>query len=173
MENKQQTYLNSLPRKWVYGSLVVLTLLAVALFLFVPHYKPLKLATMDEVNQAHHDIIHAYFLKETRCQNDNRSARDRILEFNKYFKVNKYANRAVIRGCNDSDLMLARADSNKWLVTEVNITLNTRQNPVWQQACLIDDITTADTKVRSENASIDDHNLSVCDKLRKESYIQL
>lgn len=169
----RKRYFENISRKKVYGGLGVLLIIALGLFLFVPHYKPLKLASQDQINQAHHDIITSYFTSSTTCKNDSRTPQERIAEFNKYFKVNKYANRAVLRGCNDTDTMLEKADNGRWLKTDVNIVLSSRQNPVWQKACLIDDITTADTKVRPENGSIDAGNLAVCDKLRKESYVHI
>lgn len=170
---QQRLYLEFVPKKAVYGALFGLLLVAVGLFLFVPHYKPLKLASKSELEQAHYDVIKQHFVASTTCNNDTRSKTDRIITFNKYFKVNKYANRAVLRGCNDADVMLAKNDAGKWVKTDVNIQLQLRQNPVWQQACLIDDITKADTVVRPENKSIDANNRAICDKLQKESYIQL
>jgi len=169
-----QRYFERLSRRWVYGSLLGLLILAVGLLLFVPHFKPLTLASQDEINQAHHDIINKYFLKDTLCPaGDNLSHDQRVKSFNAYFKVNQYANRAVVRGCNDTDQMLAKMDNGKWLPTDVNIRLDTRQNPQWQKECLIDDITVADDKVRPENGSIDAFNLSTCNKLRRESYIEV
>src|SRR5436309_10737948 len=108
---KRPRYFENIPRKRAYGALGALLLIAVALFLLVPHYKPLKLASAEQINQAHYDIITHYFTKSTTCKNDTRTAKDRILEFNKYFKVNKYANRAVIRGCDDEDTLLAKTDA--------------------------------------------------------------
>lgn len=171
--NNKRKYLNSVPRYYVYGGLAVLTVIALALFLFVPHYKPLKLASDAEINQAHKDIIQQYFVASTTCPGDTRSHTDRVKEFNKYFKVNKYANRAVIRGCNDADSMLAKDDNGKWQSTNVNIILSLRLNPTWQKECLIDDITVADTKVRPENGSIDRFNYDTCNRLLKESYLRL
>jgi hypothetical protein len=107
----------------------------------------------------------------TTCRNDTRSHEDRVKQFNKYFKVNKYANRAVIRGCGDADSLLAKADNGTWHKTSVNIILSSRQNPWWQKECLIDDITTADTVVRPENRSIDQFNYDICNHLLRESYV--
>jgi hypothetical protein len=167
----EKRYLQNIPRKVIYWPLGVLLVLVLALFLFVPHYKPVHVASNDELSAAHKAIIQRYFLASTICLNDNRDKTDRIKEFNKYFKVNQYANRAVIRGCNDNDTLLVKDDQGKWQRTDVNIVLNTRQNPQWQKACYIDDITVADTKVRPENSSIDANNLHICDSLAKESYI--
>lgn len=175
--SKQKTepkqYFTQIPRKLVYGCLVVFALIALALFLCVPHYKPLKIASLQQLTDAHRDIIHAYFVSETTCQNDTVDHNTRVKTFNKYFAVNRYANRAVMRGCNDSDVLLAKDDAGKWQKTDVNIVLSSRQNPQWQKACLIDDITTADSKVRPENASIDAFNLESCERLAKQSYVEV
>jgi len=166
-------YLEQLPRKWVWGGVGVFAVIALLLFLCVPHYKPLKLATDQQMQQAHQQIIGRYFLASTVCQNDTMTHDQRVAAFNQYFKVNDYANRAVIRGCNDADTLLAKAEGGSWQRTNVNIRLDARQNPSWQKACLIDGITTADTVVRPENASIDAHNLQVCNDLRRQSYIEV
>lgn len=165
-------YLQNISRRLVYGGLIAFALIAGTLFVAVPHYKPVKLASLNDLQNAHHDIIKQYFVAATTCKHDNRDKTDRIKTFNKYFKVNQYGNRAVLRGCNDADQMLAKDDTGKWITTDVNIVLSARQNPEWQKACLILDITTADTNVRPENTSIDANNLKVCDSLGKQSYIQ-
>lgn len=169
---KPKQYLPNVPRRWVYGGLGVFAILAIGLLLVIPHYKPLKLATTQEMQQAHQDIIMSYFVVNTTCKQDTRTKTDRIKTFNKYFKVNQYANRAVFRGCNDTDQLLAKNDTGKWVKTTVNIVLSSRQDSLWQKACLIDDITTADSLVRPQNSSIDAHNLKVCDSLSKQSYLQ-
>lgn len=172
-DKNKRRYFNSVPRRHVYGGLALLSVIVLGLFLFVPHYKPLALASDADINQAHKDIIRQYFVASTTCRDDTRSHAERVKEFNKYFKVNKYANRAVIRGCNDTDFMLAKDDSGKWQKTDVNVILSLRLNPKWQKECLIDDITTADTKVRPENKSIDSFNYNICNSLLKESYLRL
>ena len=173
-EPKPKQYFEQLSRKWVFGTLIALFVIAVGLLLFVPHFKPLTLASQDEINQAHHDVIQHYFLKSTICPaTDNLDHTDRVKAFNRYFKVNQYANRAVIRGCNDADQLLAKMDDGSWKPTDVNIRLDARQNPQWQKECLIDDITVADDKVRPENGSIDAFNLHTCNQLRRESYIEV
>jgi hypothetical protein len=171
-KTRPKQYFEQVPRKVVYGFLAVFAIAAVLLLLLVPHYKPLQLASDQQLQDAHHDIIKAYFLASTVCRNDVEDKTARVKEFNQYFKVNQYANRAVIRGCNDGDSMLAKDDNGKWQRTDVNIILSSRQNPEWQKACLIDDITTAVSKVRPENRSIDAFNLQLCDSLSKENYIQ-
>lgn len=166
-------YLEQLPHTWVWSGVGVFAVVALLLFLCVPHYKPLKLASAAEIQQANHHIVAQYFLASTVCPTDNISHDERVASFNKYFKVNQYANRAVIRGCNDADTLLAKADDGTWQRTDVNIRLDTRQNPSWQKACLIDGITTADTVVRPENASIDKFNLQTCNSLRRQSYVEI
>lgn len=166
-------YLQQISRRAVYGSLVILAIVATGLFLLVPHYKPLKLATSDDFSTAHRQIIKQYFVTETTCKKDSLSRVDRVKTFNAYFKVNGYANRAVIRGCNDADTLLAKNDAGDWFRTDVKIMLSDRQDPQWQKACLIDDITTTDTKVRLKNTDVDANNLKVCDSLVKQSYIDM
>lgn len=100
------------------------------------------------------------------------ASQDRSKVFEQYLKVNKYANRAVIRGCSDVDNLLAKNPvSGKWEMTSVNIALDARANPVWQRVCLIDDITVADTKTRPENTSIDVGNLVGCRKLSERDQV--
>lgn len=166
-------YFTNISRKLVYSCLAAFALIALALFLCVPHYKPLEVASQQQIMDAHRDIIHAYFVSETTCANDTVDKVTRVKTFNKYFAVNQYANRAVMRGCNDSDVLLAKDDAGKWRKTDVNIVLSSRQNPQWQKACYIDGITTADTKVRPENSAIDAFNLSLCDRLAKQSYVEV
>jgi|GEM_PF-2880929 len=169
----QDRYFTSVKRVHFYSAVGVIVLILLAVLLFVPHNKPLHYASDQELQQAHHDVIMKYFQQSTNCKDDNRSKDSRIQTFTKYFNVNQFANRAVVRGCNDMDTLYAKMDDGNWQPTAVNIVLSARQNPTWQKACLIDDITKADNKVRPENNSIDAHNLQVCDKLRKTSYIRL
>lgn len=166
-------YLSNIPRRAVYIPLGILAVIALLAFLLVPHYKPVHVASQNEVQDAHKAVIQKYFVASTTCAHDNLSHADRVKAFNKYFGVNQYANRAVIRGCNDSDSVLYLDDSGQWQKSDVNIVLSSRQNPEWQKACYIDDITVADSKVRPENASIDSNNLKICNSLAKESYIKL
>lgn len=110
----------------------------------------------------------------TECSDatDPISPADRVAAFYKYLRVNSHNNRAVIRGCNDGDTLLARING-EWQKTTVNISLDRRANPVWQRACDITDITRADTKVRPENRSIDSINLELCDGLQDGKILQL
>ena len=172
-DTEPKQYFEQIPRKFVYAFIIVFAVVAALLFLCVPHYKPLQLASAQQTQDAHRDIIRKYFLQSTTCKDDTRDKTAHVKEFNRYFETNKYGNRAVIRGCNDADAMLFKDDSGKWQRSDVNITLNTRQNPEWQKACLIDDITKADTKVRPENSAIDAGNLEICENLAKESYVEV
>ena len=166
-------YFQQVPKKPVYIGLAVLAVIVLGIFLFVPHYKPLHVVSPQQSTDAHRAIIQRYFLASTICANDNESKIDRIKEFNQYFRVNQYGNRAVMRGCNDGDTLLVKDDHGAWQRTDVNIVLSSRQNPEWQKACYIDDITVADSKVRPENSSIDSNNLRLCKSFAKESYIEL
>jgi hypothetical protein len=97
---------------------------------------------------------------------------DRQAVFDKYLRVNKYANRAVIRGCNDIDkLLIKNPVTDKWEKTSINISLDTSANPAWQVECLIDDITKADDQVRSENSSIDTGNLVGCRIIKEREQV--
>lgn len=97
---------------------------------------------------------------------------DRVEVFKKYLKVNKYANRAVIRGCNDIDSLLAKNPiTGEWGATTVNVSLDTRANTAWQHECLIDDITKTDTVSRPENESIDVYNFVDCRKLLEREQV--
>lgn len=172
-KSEPKQYFTSVPKRLVYICLAILAVIVIGLFLFVPHYKPVHVASQNELQDAHKAIIQKYFVASTTCPHDTMSQNDRFKTFNKYFGVNQYANRAVIRGCNDADTMLYKDDNGQWQKSDINIVLSSRQNPEWQKACYIDDITVADTKVRPENASIDANNLKICNSLAKESYIRL
>lgn len=103
---------------------------------------------------------------------DSNTLTERQKIFDDYLKVNKYANRAVMRGCYGTDALLAKDPvTAKWQRTAVNISLSHRANPAWQEECLIDDITTADTVVRSENSSIDTTNFVGCRQLKEREQI--
>ncbi|MBC7581420.1 hypothetical protein H7097_00950 [Aeromicrobium sp.] len=166
-------YLVHIPKRPVYVGLAVFAVVAVLLFLCAPHYKPLTLSTGNDTNYAHQDIIKKFFLSSTTCATDNEDKTTRIKEFNTYFKTNKYVNRAVIRGCNDMDSMLYKDDAGNWQRSQIKIILSGRQNPEWQKACLIDDITTSDTKAPNEGSSVDGSNLKICENLAKASYIEV
>jgi predicted HNH restriction endonuclease len=100
------------------------------------------------------------------------SHNDQIKMFKKYLKVNSLVNRAVIRACS-ADSLLAKKPDGKWVQTAVNMNLDTRVNPVWQKACLIQDITIADTVVRPENSGIDTDNLKECQTLARVYDLQI
>lgn len=120
-------------------------------------------------------IIERYKLvSSTQCDDATdsipESAREQV--FDEYLKINKYGNRAVIRGCNDIDTLLAKHPiSGEWYATSINVSLDTRANPAWQIECLVDDITEADDVVRPENTSIDATNLVECRNLKEREQI--
>lgn len=123
-----------------------------------------QLASGAVLEQARRDIAKEYLAaSSTDCADasDPSKPQDRVAVFYQYLRVNRYANRAVIRGCNNNDTLLAKTTQG-WERTSVNIALDLRANPSWQKACLITDITRADTVVRPENASIDGFNLKEC-----------
>jgi hypothetical protein len=152
----------------VYGGLVVFALIAGLLFIAVPHYKPLKLASTQEIQDAHHDIIKQYFVDATTCKHDNRGKTDRVKTFNKYFGVNQYNNRAVFRGCQDTDVFLTKTDAGKWVKTGVKLDLSKGLSTELQKACMVGDI----TKTHGTSNSADANNRKICDSLSKQSYIQ-
>lgn len=123
-----------------------------------------QLASGDMLEQARQDIVKQYLAaSSTACTNpsDPIQPQARAAVFYQYLRVNRYADRAVIRGCNDTDTLLAKT-ARGWEQTSVNISLDLRANPAWQRACRITDITRADTVVRPENSSIDAFNLKEC-----------
>jgi hypothetical protein len=134
-----------------------------------------KLASHSQVQQAKEDITHKFLaVSSTECTDpsDPVKPNDRIAVFKKYLKVNKYANRAVIRSCNNIDNLLAKDPiSGQWQQTSINVALDSRANPAWQVECLIDDITKADDVVRPENSSIDAYNLVGCRILKEKEQI--
>lgn len=145
----------------------------VAAFAFILGQNSVRLASGDEMSSAYKGVS-AKFLaaSSTDCggPTDPIKPADRTAVFYQYLRVNRYANRAVIRGCNNVDHMLAKT-SNGWEMTSVNISLDLRANPTWQKACMIDDITRQDDKVRPENSSIDSMNLTECDYIRQHNTV--
>lgn len=61
-KSEPKQYLQGLSRRWVYGGLSAFALVVILLFLCISHYKPLRLATDNEIGQAHHGIIKQYFV---------------------------------------------------------------------------------------------------------------
>lgn len=83
-------------------------------------------------------------------------------------RINKYADRAIITDCSDSDTLLAKNQAGQWVKTDVNVQIGNRVNPTWQKECGIEDITVADDQVRPENSSIDATNLAECKRLNQQ-----
>jgi len=134
-----------------------------------PQPTQLNLVTTSEKDSAKQEISRLYQDDNTiKCADptDPIKPQDRGAVFNKYLKINGYANRAVIRGCNDLDRLLAKTKQGNWVLTDVNVTLDARVNPNWQKECLIQDITVSDTEIRPENTFIDDSNFQECQKLK-------
>jgi len=132
-------------------------------------------ATGRELEASYTDIATHYLAQSsTECADvsDPVSPENRVAVFYRYLRVNIHNSRAVIRGCNNIDTLLARIDG-KWLPTNVNMNLDAAANPVWQQACDITDITRADTVKRPENDTIDDVNLKMCEGLQRGKILQL
>jgi hypothetical protein len=128
-------------------------------------------ATPAQIAFARADIEAQFKTSETTCVGDNLDAAKREQVFDAYLKVNQYANRAVMRSCNNQDSLLALT-ADGWQKTSVNMALDARVNPVWQKACLIDDITFADDQARPENSSIDSVNLEQCNYLRLHNKVK-
>ncbi|HWT55783.1 MAG TPA: hypothetical protein VN031_01980 [Candidatus Microsaccharimonas sp.] len=169
-------YFTNISRKLVYSCLAAFALIALALFLCVPHYKPLKLASTQQIMDAHRDIIHAYFVSETTCVNDTVDKATRVKTFNKYFAVNQYANRAVMRGCHDVDTLLAKDDSGKWQPVDIVVELDGGLPDSINNACLTRDI------IKHNNLGFSDPGVMatqvpryqrVCERLAKQSYVEV
>ncbi len=130
-------------------------------------------ATGRQLEAARTAIANQYLASGTTCPaSDNVTPEQQSVVFYKYLRVNIHDDRAVIRGCDDHDSLLAYIDG-QWQMTEVNMSLDTAANPVWQKACDITDITRADTKVRPENNSIDDDNLKMCQSLQNNKILRV
>ncbi len=126
-------------------------------------------ASGAELEKARKDISKQYLAESsTKCsgKDDPTKPTDRVEVFYKYLRVNKFGNRAVIRGCYDFDNLLYKNKSGEWVKTTVNMSLDTRVNPKWQKECLIEDITVADDVVRPENDSIDLLNFQECNDFK-------
>jgi hypothetical protein len=142
---------------------------------YAPQLSKIHIASGAELELARTQISEQYLeASSTKCTNPSDPIKpfDRIAVFYKYLRVNRYANRAVIRGCNNSDTLLAKVQSGRWEPTFINVSLDLRANPAWQKACLIDDITVADNAVRPENNSIDLFNLEACNYLKVHNQIK-
>jgi hypothetical protein len=175
-KSEPKQYLESVSRKVVYGVLALFALVALGLFLCVPHYKPLQLASPQRVTDAHRDIIHAYFVNETTCKKDSVDKSTRIKTFNKYFKVNQYANRAVMRGCYDADTLLAKDDSGKWQTVDIVVELDGGLPDTINKACLTSDIIKQNNLGFSDQVASDariKHSQKVCEHLAKQSYVEV
>lgn len=131
-----------------------------------------ELASQSEIKSAKAAISAKFKATECGDTTDAATISGRQEVFDQYLKVNSYANRAVIRGCDDADSLLAKDPiSGEWQLTNINVSLDRRTNPAWQAECLITDITTADDAVRPENTSIDAYNLVGCRKLQEREQI--
>lgn len=145
----------------------------VAAFAFIVGQNSVRVANGNEMATAYKEVT-AKFLaaSSTDCTDatDPIKPTGRTATFYEYLRVNRYANRAVIRGCNNLDHLLAKT-SNGWEMTNVNVSLDLRANPTWQKACMIEGITRPDDKVRPENSSIDSMNLEECDYIRQNNKV--
>ncbi len=83
----------------------------------------------------------------------------------RYLRINEQLDRAIITDCGENDKLLYKNKAGQWAETNVNLTLNNRVNPLWQEVCKVQDITTADDQVRTENSSIDEVNLQECERI--------
>lgn len=134
-----------------------------------PHPAQLPLATAEQKEHAVQEISRLYRAANTTgCSDpsDPKKLQDRIAVFTAYLRVNSYANRAVMRGCNNADYLLAKTKAGSWVRTNVSLALDARVNARWQQECLIQDITVTDTEIRPENTSLDNLNFEECRKIR-------
>lgn len=174
IKKEPKQYFQQLSRKVVYGGLLIFTVAAILLYLCIPHYMPLKYASAQETTDAHRAIIHKYFVESTTCKQDTRDKSDRIKTFNKYFKTNQFANRAVLRGCNDKDWLLAKDTSGVWQKTNTPIDFDLFQGYLYK-ACLIDDIMDGIGKGNAKDParSYVRKQVKACDRLAKESYIEI
>lgn len=135
-----------------------------------PQSQKLDLATATEKANAKEMIsLHYRDANTIKCSDstDPLLPNDRVAVFDNYLRVNGYANRAVIRGCNNLDRLLVKTRQGDWVLTEVNLNLDTRVNPKWQRECMIQDITTTDTVTRPENSTIDSSNFQECQKINR------
>ena len=153
-------------RRIIVGSGVFITGFACAALLSI--LQAPKYATGQQMEDARRTIAEQ-FINESSVQcsdtSDPISPTGRIVVFYKYLRVNRYADRAVIRGCNNIDSLLAKKSDGTWVKTDVNMALDARVSTRWQSACNIADITIADDTLRSENTSIDETNFQLCMQL--------
>ena len=137
-------------------------------------YHAPALASQANLEQAKQDITARYLAQSTTNCIDHVTnvPYDGTAYFAKYLHVNAYANRATIRACNTNGTLLTRING-QWLQTDVSLNLNARANPAWAKACLVSDILTLDSKVRSENRSIDNVNLRMCQALQDNKILRV
>jgi len=137
-----------------------------------PNY---PLASSQELQRARQDIEDAYLkASSTDCNDpsDPIAPAERVDVFKQYLKINRFGNRAVIRGCNNIDSLLYKDHEGVWQTSTVNVNLDSRANPIWQSECLIDDITEADDTLRPENSTIDIFNLIACRQLDETAQVR-
>ncbi len=93
----------------------------------VPQPIQLNLASAAEKENARQDIARMYLTNNgsINCTDptDPIKPQDRTSVFNKYLQVNGYVNRAVVRGCNNVDQLLAKTKNGEWVMTNVNVNL--------------------------------------------------
>lgn len=130
-----------------------------------------SIASGSELEDAHAEIVKQYLdITSKSCAGIGKTVTENEKTFYEYLRVNIHANRAVIRTCGMQDMLLAKIDG-KWEMTQVNLSLDKRANPEWQNACDIADLTRADTVVRPENRSIDASNLKICRALQQNKIL--
>jgi hypothetical protein len=137
---------------------------------YLVYHRPVaKLASAQDIERAKREITALYKGKTVDAcwlVNDgaNLAAEKYELTY-RNLRINNHANRAIISDCSDSDTLLAKNKAGDWVQTSVNLQIGNRVNPTWQKACGIEDITVADEVIRSENSTIDQENLKVCEHL--------
>ncbi|HSX05564.1 MAG TPA: hypothetical protein VLF69_03805 [Candidatus Saccharimonadales bacterium] len=135
-------------------------------------YVPPVLASQQVIAAAKAEIAKAYLppADAAGCTDSTGQMVSAADYFREYLQVNAYANRATIRTCGDNGQLLAKINGS-WQVTDVNLNLSARANPMWTRACEASDILVPDSQVRSENGSIDHYNLLECQALQHNKIV--
>lgn len=95
------------------------------------------------------------------CENDERANKERVEEFDTYLRVNKEENRALIRGCEGIDRVLALNKDGVWFAL-FTIDADGAQDNEVRRACGIEDITTGSDELGRTNDEASNAAIALC-----------
>jgi hypothetical protein len=129
--------------------------------------KPRPIASGTALEKSRSMITEAFLESSTTgCKDDDLTQVGRTAVFYKYLRVNLHNDRAVIRGCNNHDTLLAYVNG-KWQATGVLLNLDGTASPGWQKACDVADITRTETELHVEDIPTAGNNYALCRQLQQ------